>query len=165
LKHVAVARRDGETFSKNLMQGARQHSPHPNWMKQMSSNSTTKTSAVKSVIKRPPFSPANLIEMLHSKCTGFEIGEVDWLTNASDHASMMAYNLVELTTGIARLVSKDGCDLGRPSSGGLQDRDAITALLYHIGNTAEIIAVLAKIGSDAQTELTLEAQKTGIRHD
>jgi hypothetical protein len=80
--------------------------------------------------------------------------DLEWLSQASDCASVMALNLADTVSGIASLVSQDCSseDVGRVRSGALGGRD-LPYLLFTVADTLRTVSGLSAVGHGAQFEL------------
>ncbi|MDC6177537.1 hypothetical protein [Ralstonia solanacearum] len=107
-------------------------------------------------VARRAMDAAGLISFLWERMDADKAGDADleWLSEATDRASVMAQNLGESVSGIGCLIAED-CFNGREGgtrSGALQDDD-LPSLLFSVADTLQTISAMTFIGSEAEFKL------------
>ncbi|WP_424191831.1 hypothetical protein ACMYR3_10100 [Ampullimonas aquatilis] len=109
-------------------------------------------------IEGPACSESVMLELWYRTQDSLNEKELEWFAGASDHAFNMAKALNGLTEGI-------GCSIGGNASGYFNEDHNLPQLMFAIANTAETLAGLIRISSEASFLLRRVNDKKGVHHE
>ena len=109
---------------------------------------TQQTKTAPDQTKRGPANLEGIMSHLMGRCMDdLTTSELEWLSFASEHAEIMAYNLQEVVEGIGCMVADDKI------TGCFQSPNNIFELLHFISQSIGGIRALVKVSSEAEALL------------
>jgi hypothetical protein len=99
-----------------------------------------------------PFTPSSVLSFLNERVRDLDADELGFLSEATECASHMAYNLADTVSNVGCLINTDYTP-GKMRAGNFEIGDNVSSLLFVIADQVRVISELAQIGADAAFQL------------
>ncbi|MFL9918822.1 hypothetical protein PQR75_26260 [Paraburkholderia fungorum] len=99
-----------------------------------------------------PFTPSSVLSFLSERVRDLDVDELGFLSEATECASHMAYNLADTVSNVGCLINADYTP-GEMRAGNFELGDNVSSLLFVIADQVRVISELAQIGSNAEFQL------------